>query len=215
MAFDQYNPNGINVMSLVPWLKAVFGIVGGHEGEIQNALANHTALSLVHGLFGGDASSYGLNMPGTESGSRTLYDPFGTGEDNPMYAFRHLDFSPSDRQALFNAVLGGSNDPFLQKAGQEFFALNPDDLNYYWHTNGGYSTGFTNGGPPTGLGPPGSSGNPNGTGPSVVPPPASAPPPGGSPPPSGDKNGEAWLFSGGQPTDVWDNPVLKRGRGGV
>lgn len=138
-----YDPSGLNPSSLVPWLQQVFSIVGNNEPTIQAALKNHTASTLNHSLFGADASGLGLSLPGSDPNSKQLFDPFGLGEDSPFYAFKHLDLSPQQRQWLFNQVLGKSTDPFLQKVGQEFFALNPDDLNYYYNTSSGRTSGYT------------------------------------------------------------------------
>lgn len=138
-----YNPNAIDVNSLIPWLNQVFAAVSQNKEQIANALQNHTAYQLIHGLFGADASGLGLTMPGTEADSRTLYDPFGTGEDSPFYAFRHLSLSPEQRQALYSAVSSPYvNDPFMMNVMPEFFALNPDDLGYYWNASTGAASGF-------------------------------------------------------------------------
>lgn len=137
-----YDPMGIDPNSLIPWLTQVFQIVAQNEPTIQDALKNHTAYQLNHSLFGADASGLGLSLPGTDPNSRQLFDPYGLGEDSPLYAFNHLALSPTQRQGLYNNVLGQSTDPFLKGLGMEFFHLNPDDLNSYWNASTGASSGF-------------------------------------------------------------------------
>lgn len=141
-----YNPMGLDPQSLIPWLQRIFGIVAQNQGAIQGALGTHSANLLVPGLFGSDASGYGLSMTGTDPNSRELYDPYGTGENNPFYAFRHFMFSPQVRQGLYNQVMGAyADNPWIQNMGREFFATNPDDIGYFWDRGTGANYGYNPG----------------------------------------------------------------------